>query len=101
MIPIGNIHTAIADLNAPTEFIRHWTITRINVPDKFRGRGHGSALLQQIVDDADNERVIIQLQIYPSGPMDYQQLESWYHRYGFNNRPDGDGPYLERFPRKP
>jgi len=101
IIEINPMKIAIADLNAPTGFRRHWTITRLNVPDEYRGFGHGTALLQKIVDDADDEQEIIQLMIYPSGPMDYDQLESWYKRYGFKWRADGDGPYMERSPRKP
>lgn len=69
-------------------------ITRINTPEKFRGKGYGAQLLQEICRDADTPGVFLFLEISPSNGLDYGQLESWYLRYGFK-------PWLGIFRRKP
>lgn len=75
---------AIADLTRFGDMLPGTTtITRINVPEKYRGQGFGSQLLKQITDDADKDQVILSLEILPSGPLDYDQLRDWYVRYGF------------------
>lgn len=60
-----------------------YMINRINVPFKFRGNGYGSALLNQILADADKEGEELYLFINPYGEMTYEQLEKWYKRHGF------------------
>lgn len=86
-------HRAIADLVAPGELTPNWTITRINVPEKERGNGYGSALLDQIVSDADRDGVDLQLEVSPSGGLNYDQLVEWYKRRGFRLTPVG---YMKR-----
>lgn len=58
-------------------------ITRINVPRESRGKGHGTKLLKQIIDDADAEGVNLYLEILSSGGLSRGQLEAWYLRHGF------------------
>lgn len=74
-------HISIADLC--DYYGKGLVITRINVPSQYRGNGYGSALLKQIVKDADTDRVSLFLEILPSGGLNYTQLKSWYGRYGF------------------
>jgi GNAT superfamily N-acetyltransferase len=88
-------HRAIADLVSPGELTPNWTITRINVPKKERGKGYGSALLKQILADADAEGVTLQLEPTPSDGLDYDELVLWYVRYGFRFTPSG---YMKRPP---
>lgn len=88
---------AIADLVEPGQLTRDWTITRINVPRRRRGEGHGSALLGMILADADAEGVALQLEPVPSGDLGYQDLVEWYTRHGFRLRASG---YMRRRPRK-
>ncbi len=90
-------HRGIADLVKPGELTPNWTITRINIPEQFRGNGYGTALLQRILDDADDDGVILQLEVSPSGPLNYLQLVRWYSRHGFRHRPNG---YMRRLPNK-
>ena len=90
---IDREHRAIADLIRPGELTPNWTITRINVPTKFRGNGYGTALLKQILADADAEGATLQLEVLPSGPLDYDELVAWYGRYGFQRTTSG---YLKR-----
>jgi predicted GNAT family N-acyltransferase len=76
----------IEDVRAAADLIfveGRWFITRINVPMRHRGLGYGTKILRQILDDADKELVDLWLKIYPSGNLSYEQLESWYTRYGF------------------
>lgn len=86
---------AIADLVCPGELTEGWTITRINVPTKSRGKGIGSVILQHILEDADREGVKLWLEVSPGGGLDYGQLEKWYGRYGFKYNPLG---YMVRIP---
>lgn len=87
----------IADLVPPGELTRDWTITRINVPDNYRGLGLGSQMLKRILEDADSEGVAIQLEPSPSGPLSYSSLVDWYARYGFRFETTG---YMRRAPRR-
>jgi hypothetical protein len=70
-------------------------ITRINVPEGYRGRGIASKLLRECLDDADAEGVILWLAISPSDGLSYQALRNWYKRHGFHRDMD------EWFCRKP
>lgn len=82
--PQAPYKVGIADLTQLGEFLPgSHTITRINIPEVFRGQGFGTKLLQQILDEADKEQVILSLEILPSGPLDYEQLRDWYFRHGF------------------
>lgn len=75
---------AIADLTNLGEMVPGtMTITRIHVPPAHRGMGYGAQLLRQIVSDADEVGILLSLEINPYGPLDYQDLENWYIRYGF------------------
>jgi ribosomal protein S18 acetylase RimI-like enzyme len=83
---------AIADLfegdamgfNAPS-----YVISRINVPKKHRGQGRATALLKQIMADADREGVTLYLEVTPSGGLDLDQLTRWYQRHGFRHMQTG------------
>jgi len=90
---------AIADLAAPQDVISEWTITRINVPPKFRGKGIGSQLLKLVLEDADKYGVNLVLEPYASGGLNggllQGQLLDWYSRHGFSPWKDG---YLIRRP---
>lgn len=76
---------SIADLIPAHEMLNSngMIISRINVPQQHRGKGHGTALLKQIMAEADKERLTLFLEIVPSGPLDYNALKAWYERYGF------------------
>lgn len=81
VIPLSQIKIAIADLaDFGDEGIY---ITRINVPEQFRGQGHGTALLKMILEDADKEDLELKLEVYASGALNMEQLQEWYSRYGF------------------
>lgn len=85
---------SIADLIAPGELAPGWVISRINVPEKHRGKGLGTVMLKRIIDDADAEGSDLWLEILPSGPLDYDALWQWYRRHGFRiHQPTG---YLVR-----
>lgn len=86
---------AIADLCPPIagSEIPGWQITRINVPFRFRGVGLASALLKQIIADADEARVDLSIGVNPSDGLDREQLTAWYMRHGFKRHESG---YLVR-----
>ena len=58
-------------------------ITRINVPKASRGQGLGSKILKEILEDADEEDVTLEIHPMPSGSLTRKQLSEWYIRYGF------------------
>lgn len=81
-------YRAIADLCPALEMGlpgNGWIITRINVPEKNRGKKIGTDLLNRICVEADCNKVILYLEIHPSGGLDYDQLEAWYLRHGFEH----------------
>lgn len=80
-IKLSAIHLAIADLSDFGD--EGIYITRINVPEKFRGQGYGRELLQTILENADKEDLELHLEIHASGALNRTQLEEWYGRYGF------------------
>jgi len=63
-IRLGPHRAAVADVHPLGRC--HW-ITRINVPREYRGRGYGTALLEQVLEDADREGVTLRLEINPYG----------------------------------
>lgn len=77
---------AILDLS-PDMFPDSLVVTRINVPEASRGEGIGSWLLRRCVEEADEHRVKLRLEINPTGPLDYDALHAWYERYGFEDDP--------------
>ena len=70
-------------------------ITRISVPARHQGKGHGKALLERIIKDADEAHVTLWLEILPSGRMTYEELRDWYKRHGFRDL----GGVFRRLPR--
>lgn len=77
-----------------------WAITSVGVGIKFRRQGHASRLLQEVVNDADRETVVLILQVEPD-PHDgtnrtAEELKGWYRRVGFERWRDEDS--MIRFP---
>lgn len=58
-------------------------ITRINVPIEHRCKGIGTSLLEEIIADADEEGVILHIEVQPSGGPTREQLKDWYMKFGF------------------
>ena len=79
--------------------LRGFIITRINVPIKSRGQGHGSKILQCIVRDADRMQVVLHLEVFASGALSEKQLRAWYSRYGFENNGVVEG-IMTRLPKR-
>ena len=88
---------SIADLTNLDEMVPGtMTITRINVPEASRGKGWGTFMLEQILHEADTEGVALSLEIMPSGPLNYEALESWYMRHGFKHHPKYPSLYIRK-----
>jgi hypothetical protein len=78
-----------------------WVMDDILVPIYNRGKGAGTALLQQICADADREQVEISVDLHydiPEG-FDYKRISAWYCRHGFTIEPGSDFPWV--LARKP
>lgn len=80
IVKIYNTKIAIVDL---IDYEDGKMITRINVPIAFRGKGIGSALLEEVLDDSRQFKVPLYLGISPSDGLDFNQLKAWYIRHGF------------------
>jgi len=52
-------------------------ITDFHVPEECRGQGEGTALLADLCDQADDERILLLLKA------DTKRLENYYHKFGF------------------
>lgn len=84
----SNIRIAVADLHP---HMGGWRISRIEVPTLYRGKGHGTALLKRICDNADREGVVLYLEpTASSGGLTQTNLVRWYRRHSF----DWDTEYL-------
>lgn len=97
----GDMRPAIADVHrwdriSEIEDRPVHMIHRINVPESARGKGHGTTLLKEIIEDADQEGVMLILGPSPSGGLDFDQLVAWYERYGFTWT--RSGAMMERMP---
>lgn len=64
-----------------------WCITSVDTQDpKERGKGHATALMKQVLSEADAEGVNLFLGVSPSGlpeTLDGPALTAWYERLGF------------------
>jgi len=81
VIKLSTARIAIADLSdLGSEGIY---ITRINVPENYRGKGYGTALLKMVLEEADKEHIELKLEVLASGGLSKTQLQKWYKRYGF------------------
>jgi len=92
VIQLSEIKIAIADIH---EYLGGYRISRINVPQGYRGRGHGSELLRRITRDADEERAPLYLEPSESGGLTHSQLVDWYKRNSFVEFEQG----LKRLPQ--
>lgn len=76
--------TGLAILDYDEHYGPDWYVTRINVPRAHRGKKLGSQLLDRCLALADKEKKIVWLEIQPSDGLNYNELEAWYLRHGFN-----------------
>ena len=74
------------------------TISRINTPMEFRGRGIGSRLLERACADADAEGIVLELFVSPSDGLDEDELHAWYSRHGFASVPEVGKFFMVRKP---
>lgn len=60
-----------------------YIITRINVPKAHRGKGIARKLLQEVINDADEAKVDLFLEVNASDGLTRDELYKWYNRRGF------------------
>jgi GNAT superfamily N-acetyltransferase len=79
-----------------------WIITRINVPERERGNGYGSALLKRFLELADHFQKTVSLGVSSSNPkFTNGKLREWYKRHGFIREKGAPTNALIRFPQTP
>lgn len=63
-----------------------WTISRVSVLPRHRGKGIASRLLTEVTDAADTENEVLYLEPLPDASgtgLDRDQLIAFYERHGF------------------
>lgn len=65
-----------------------WYFNRLYVRPEYRGQGIGSVLLDKLLAYIRKSRATLLLDINPYGDMDYEQLEDFYLRHGFQKDPE-------------
>ena len=75
-----------------------WCITGVEVNYFYRGNGYASALLDEVLADADSEGVTLYLEIVPDGTgLSFEQLAAFYERKGFVQEPGlSDSGYMRK-----
>lgn len=58
-------------------------VSRVITPRRLRKQGRARDLMQEVLRDADAEGITLWLEINPYGEMNYEALEAWYKRLGF------------------
>lgn len=92
---------SIVDIVPGTEMgVTGVVLTRINVPSRYRGKGHGSDILKRVLADADATNTRIFLEPAASGGLDQDSLIEWYQRHGFKWMKGYVGCILVRHPRQ-
>ena len=83
--------------------LKGWIITALDVNKGFRGQGHGRALLQRILNDADAEGVHLYLgaAAVEGDGLTQEELCAFYERYGFVNDIADDPNAYHRRPKCP
>lgn len=64
-------------------------LTRVWVMDRYRGQGHGKALLKAITNQADRENKDLLLSVQPDPDMDFNRIVKLYESFGFKMQNDG------------
>jgi ribosomal protein S18 acetylase RimI-like enzyme len=90
-IKLSSIHMAILDMvpvshieeSFNTLGLRECLVTRLNVPEKYRQLGWGTKLLNKCIEYADEHKLVLLLEVAPSGGMNSTQLTAWYCKFGF------------------
>lgn len=78
-IALGNasIHINYSQVIPPNQRGKARELTEFHVPEAHRGKGEGSALLQDVCDQADNEGLLLLI------TADTPRLAEYYQRFGF------------------
>jgi ribosomal protein S18 acetylase RimI-like enzyme len=79
-VQLGNasLHIGYSQVIPPTKRGLAREITEFHVPERFRGNGEGTALMNEICGQADQEGIVLLLLA------DNTRLEAYYKRLGFD-----------------
>ena len=92
---LGPRHLAVLDIIILCD---KRTISRINTPRDYRGKGVASRLLKQACADADAEGITLELAVSPSDGLGDDALHAWYSRHGFVSVPEISKFFMVRKP---
>lgn len=93
-VQLGNatIHIGYSQVTKPNQRGMLRELTEFNVPEEFRGKGEGSALLSDICEQADNEGLFLLLLAKDA------RLANYYARFNFLAITPQDSMMLVRSP---
>jgi len=60
-----------------------WFFNRLFVHEKMRNQGVGTMLMSELVRVLDEDKIVLVNEVNPYGDLDYNQLVSFYKKYGF------------------
>jgi GNAT superfamily N-acetyltransferase len=92
ILKLSSIHIGILDLvpvyyTDPNKLnmlgLQECLVSRINIPSEFRGQGHGTTLLNSCLQYADDNKLVLLIEVSSSGDMTNTQLSNWYRKFGF------------------
>ncbi len=78
---IESSRRAVAELSQIKDKLYYFN--RLLVDEKIRNKGYAHKLLQAVIKWANQEKIIILLDINPYGDLNYNQLLKFYFKYGF------------------
>lgn len=90
--------SAVVDLVKIGEKV--FLITRVNVPEEFRGKLIGTSMLNEVISDADSDGVILNIESRPYGEITVEKKEMlirFYEKFGFKWISDDE--YMVREPK--
>ena len=97
ILKLSSIHIGILDLvpvyyTDPNKLnksgLQECLVSRINIPSEFRGQGHGTTLLNSCLQYADDNKLVLLIEVSSSGDMSNTQLSNWYRKFGFVDSED-------------
>lgn len=75
-------------------------VLEVFVPAEKRRKGHGRALMQEVVSEADRRGIGLFLEVKSTGEMTDEELEAFYSAFGFQRFQSEPAVLLMRAPRQ-
>lgn len=61
-----------------------WYVNRLYVQPSYRNQGFATSMMRELISVADSQAKDILIEINPYGDLNYDQLKSFYMKFGFD-----------------